>query len=107
MNIINLQYIYMPPGMHGATTKNDDGSYTVFLDPRDSCEMQKRGYLHELEHIDRGDLDNRQEKNIGQIEKAVHLKGLDDGIFNVPAEIPCGCRGRTCDANSAAAQSPP
>lgn len=100
MNIINLQYIYMPPGMHGATTKNEDGSFTVFLDPRDSDEKQREGYLHELEHIDRGDLDNRQDKNIGQIERVVHKKGLDNGIFDVPAEITCGCRGRARDADS-------
>ena len=103
MNIINLQYINMPPGMHGATTKNEDGSFTVFLDPRDSDETQREGYLHELEHIDRGDLDNRQDKNIGQIERTVHKKGLDDGIFNVPAEIPCRCRRRARDADSSTA----
>lgn len=72
MEHINIQYQAMPPGMHGAATKNEDGSYTIFLDPRDSDEKQKEGYLHELEHINRGDLDNRRDKYIQEIEAAAH-----------------------------------
>lgn len=89
MENINLQYINMPSGMHGAATKNEDGSYTIFLDPRDSDEKQREGYIHEMEHILSGDLDNRQDKTIGQVERAAHKKGLDNGtILNVSAEIP-------------------
>ena len=80
--IINLQFRNMPRGMHGAATKNEDGSYTVFLDPRDTDEKQREGYLHELEHIKRGDLDNRCDKNIGLIERTVHAKGLDNGTIS-------------------------
>lgn len=87
---INLQFRKMPAGMHGAATKNEDGSYTVFLDPRDTDEKQREGYLHELEHIRRGDLDNRCDKNIGQIERAAHTKGLDNGtISDVFEEVAC------------------
>ena len=87
---INLQFRNMPAGMHGAATKNEDGSYTVFLDPRDTDEKQREGYLHELAHIKRGDLDNRCDKNIGQIEKSVHTKGLDnETISDVFEEVAC------------------
>ena len=89
MENINLQYINMPCGMHGAATKNEDGSYTIFLDPRDSDEKQREGYLHEMKHILSGDLDNRQDKTIGQVERTAHKKGLDNGtILNVSSEIP-------------------
>lgn len=84
---INLQFCKMPRGVHGAATKNEDGSFTVFLDPRDTDEKQREGYLHELEHIMRGDLDNRRDKNIGLIERTVHSKGLDNGISYVFKEI--------------------
>lgn len=79
---INLQFRNMPAGMHGAATKNEDGSYTVFLDPRDTDEKQREGYLHELEHIRRGDLDNRRDKSIGLIERTAHAKGLDNGTIS-------------------------
>ena len=80
--IINIQFYNMPPGMHGAATKNEDGSFTIFLDPRDSYAQQMKGYAHELEHIRRGDLDNRCEKNIGLIERSAHTEGLDYGTIS-------------------------
>ena len=70
--IINLQYVNMPKGMHGATTINEDGSYTVFLDARDADAKQLEAYLHELEHIKRGDLYGRSGKYIGDIECKIH-----------------------------------
>lgn len=89
MEIINLQFHNMPPGMHGAATKNEDGSFTVFLDPRDPDPVQRRAYMHELEHIQNGDLDNRQDKTIQQVERMAHTKGLDNGtILDVSAKIP-------------------
>lgn len=44
-----------PPGFHGCTIRNADGSYTICLDPNDSWEQQRESFDHELNHIIRGD----------------------------------------------------
>ena len=54
---INLQFAPMPRGMHGATVMNDDLGFTVFIDPADPPDVQRNGFLHEVEHIENGDFD--------------------------------------------------
>lgn len=71
---INLQFHPMPPGMHGATVKNDDMGFTVFLDPNDPPDVQREGYLHEMEHIENGDFDNICDKDADMIEVNAHKK---------------------------------
>lgn len=71
---INVIYMNLPRGSHGASTVNDDGSFTVFLDPRDSNDMQRHGFVHEIRHIVRGDFDNIYDKNVGDIETNAHKK---------------------------------
>ena len=71
---INLQYMKLPSGMHGACTPNEDMSYTIFIDPNDSHEAQIEGYLHELEHIKAGDFDRICDKYAGELEVEAHKK---------------------------------
>lgn len=71
---INLQFQPMPRGMHGATVKNDDDGFTIFLDPDDPPDVQREGYLHEKEHIDNGDFDCICDKIADVIEINAHNK---------------------------------
>lgn len=70
---LNIQYVPLPPGSHGASTPNPDGSYTVFLDPNDSTEMQAYGFWKELDgQIKKGHYDNIQDKEADQVELEAH-----------------------------------
>ena len=71
---INLQFAPMPRGMHGATVMNDDLGFTVFIDPADPPDVQRNGYLHEIEHIENGDFDNISDKAADIIEFKAHKK---------------------------------
>ena len=73
---INVVYMNLPKGSHGASTCNEDGSFTVFLDPRDSTAMQKYGYGHELGHIMNNDFVGIVDKDVGIIEIRAHRKRL-------------------------------
>lgn len=71
---INVQYAKMPRRMHGAATINEDGSVTVFIDPNDPPDVQRKGYLHEMEHIRNGDFDNICDKYAELLEIRAHRK---------------------------------
>jgi len=71
---INVIFMNLPRGSHGASTVNDDGSYTIFIDPRDSNEMQRYGYNHEVGHIIRGDFDEIWDKSVELVETNAHKK---------------------------------
>lgn len=74
--IVNIAYIPLPKGSHGASVKNDEyDCYTIFLDPNDSQEQQEYGYLHEMYHIENGDFENIGDKDVSQIEYEAHKKG--------------------------------
>ena len=54
-------YIYfriMPPKIYAFITPNDDGTFSIYLDPRRSYLQRKRDLDHELNHIRRGDFYN-------------------------------------------------
>lgn len=72
MEYINVQFIKMPGGMHGASVSNEDGSFTVFLDPNDPDEVQLDALRHELRHIENGDFDNIQDKHVQILEAYAH-----------------------------------
>jgi len=52
-NDINI--VFLPLPVHGAVTKNEDGSYTIFINCNDSAEKQRETYLHECSHINSDD----------------------------------------------------
>lgn len=53
---VNMQLIKMPCKIRAAVTVNDDGSYTLFVNKNISIEQQREAVLHELRHIENGDL---------------------------------------------------
>ena len=54
--MIAAKVIDLPHDIHGLTTIADDGSYIILLNARDSRERNRQSYLHELKHIEHGDL---------------------------------------------------
>lgn len=66
----------LPRRSHGVSKLNSDGSFTIFLNPNDTQEMQRHGFIHEIEHIMNGDFDNIQDKDVQVLEMYAHkLKG--------------------------------
>ena len=49
--MINVVYLNMEYGIHEQVTQNHDGSYTIFLNARDSDGMNRFSYYHALSHI--------------------------------------------------------
>lgn len=48
----------LPPAVRGFCYHDDDGEQYIILNARHTREMNLSTYEHELEHINRGDLDN-------------------------------------------------
>ena len=46
-----VRYTKLPPKIWAFVTPNDDGTFSIYLDPRRSREQQIEDYLHELKHI--------------------------------------------------------
>lgn len=53
-----IYYMEMPPKIWAFVQPNDDGTFSVFLDPRRSNSQQKCDLDHEIRHIIRDDLYN-------------------------------------------------
>lgn len=51
-----IRYMQMPYKIYAFVMPNDDGTYSVYLDPRRDEEHQRSDLAHELLHIVRGDL---------------------------------------------------
>lgn len=62
--VMNLEY-----GMHEMVTANHDGSYTIFLNARDSHETRVASYSHALRHINNRDFEKH---DVQQIEADCH-----------------------------------
>ncbi len=54
---IQVILLDMPGTIKAFTSKNSDGSYTIFINAGISHEMQCAAYDHEVEHISNGDFD--------------------------------------------------
>lgn len=67
---INIGFLeHAPAGFHGMVVKNDDGFYTILLDPNDTYEQRLRTFQHELEHILNGDFSMM---DVQEIEAKAH-----------------------------------
>lgn len=67
---INFGFLeHAPAGFHGMTVKNEDGSFTILVDPNDTFERRMKTIEHELEHIVRDDF---SEDDIQKIEALAH-----------------------------------
>ena len=64
-----VKFIDFPTKGNEAVTRNEDDTYTVFLNARLSREMQLKAYMHALTHIQNGDFDK---SDADQIELVAH-----------------------------------
>lgn len=55
-----IYYMKLPPKIWAFITPNDDGTYSMFLDPRRSFDQMLDDYEHELWHIIREDFYNNK-----------------------------------------------
>ena len=53
-----IRYMELPPKIYAFVHPNEDGTYTIILDPRRDRLTQIDDYIHELWHIIRGDFYN-------------------------------------------------
>lgn len=53
-----VRYMELPPKIWAFVHPNDDGTFSVFLDPRRSYSQQKCDLEHEIRHIFRDDFYN-------------------------------------------------
>ena len=72
MEDINVVVMDLPYDVKGSVNPNKDGSYTIFVNAKLNCYQQHCTYLHELEHIKRGDFETG---NVQELESSSH------GIF--------------------------
>lgn len=66
---INVQILDMDTKVPEHLVKNNDDSYTIFLNARMSRENQIASYYHALKHIERNDYNM---ENVQEIEKNAH-----------------------------------
>lgn len=68
-------YVHLVPlPVKEAVTQNPDGSFSIFI-REDLCrEEQQRMYLHALQHIERYDFEQREEKNVQVLENDARKK---------------------------------
>lgn len=66
---IGVYLVDLPHGVRGYTIRNDDGSHSVIINARMSCEMQIETYNHEIAHIDSEDFSLCDEINSLEYER--------------------------------------
>lgn len=66
---VNTWLIDMPPRVKGHTVKNEDDSYSVFINARISHEDRIKTYKHEIQHILEDDF---KKCNVEEIESRTH-----------------------------------
>lgn len=67
--VVQVRLIDFPAKGNEVVTKNEDDTYTVFINARLSHEKQQEVYTHALEHIKRGDF---EKDNADKIELDAH-----------------------------------
>lgn len=75
---INVVIRDNPFGVRGSVHKNEDGSYTIFINAHLNTEQQHEVYEHEVRHILNGDFDKY---NCDKVECAAHM------MFEVSSEL--------------------
>lgn len=63
---INVQFLDLPESVAEMVTVNEDGTHTIFLNARLTCENQREAYLHALDHIRNNDFGS--ELSVQEIE---------------------------------------
>lgn len=73
---INIGFLeHAPASFHGMSIQNEDGSYTILVDPNDSFEQRMKTARHELNHILNYDF---AKLNVQEIEAAAHGEGKEE-----------------------------
>lgn len=68
-NDIRVKYIDMEHGIHEQVYDAKDGTFTVFLNSRDSVDMQKLSYEHAVDHITNKDFDTDGDVQIIELKR--------------------------------------
>lgn len=77
MDSIIIRIIDMPLSLRGATVKDENGDYNMYLNARLSDEERVKAYRHEIEHIRQGHF--YQERPVADLEReARHGEGNED-----------------------------
>lgn len=71
MEDINVQLMDMDTKIPEQLIKNNDDSYTIFLNSRLSRDSQLKSYYHALKHIKGNDFER---KNVQEIETKTHMQ---------------------------------
>lgn len=53
-----VRFLELPEGIYAFVTPNDDGTFSIFLDPRRSYDQLYSDLAHEIRHIVRDDFYN-------------------------------------------------
>lgn len=77
MEEINVQILNMDTKIPEQLIKNDDDSYTIFLNARLSQESRIKSYCHAMKHILGSDF---EKADINEIEQQAHNIELTDEI---------------------------
>ena len=66
---VQVQFINFPEKGNEAVTKNEDDSYTIFINAKLSHERQLEAYEHAIRHIENGDF---EKTDVDKIEFEAH-----------------------------------
>ena len=83
MDNISVQITDLPLSVDGLTVKNEDDSYTIFLNARSSVNQQREAYEHELHHINNNDFGKT---DVQSIEAAAHGKPKEANVLSLEME---------------------
>lgn len=72
---LNTQMIKLPMKIKAAVTKNEDDSYTIFINKNLPIEVQRQAFLHELNHIRFSNFES--EESADEIETRNHARDID------------------------------
>ena len=62
-NYAKVILLYLPFAVHGFLVSDGFDFYTIVLNSRLSYEMQRQAYMHEVSHIENGDISRMQDIN--------------------------------------------
>lgn len=66
-----IHYVSLSGRVKGFSTRGVDGDYVIFINQNLNYEQQRDALLHELEHIEKGDLDGSG-SSVAMIENEAH-----------------------------------
>lgn len=62
-----VRVVDLPVQIGGLVTPNDDGTFSVYINARNTADRQRQSFRHEVSHIENNDFYN--EKPIEEVEK--------------------------------------